>query len=154
MESRCNWSASPHLLSSKVWGEAYGNSSQTITALENPGLSASILEHQMHFSDAISPHHFVNHPQYFTSTSIRDRLPPAKDKPFFYVGVYALIGFTTVVVSICSAATQYTGALRASRNLFKRLLTSVVHATMRWMDVTPAGRMLNRFSKVFIILAT
>ncbi len=54
----------------------------------------SILEHQMHFSDAISPHHFVNHPQYFTSTGIRDRLPPAKDKPFFYVGVYALIGFT------------------------------------------------------------
>jgi len=42
---------------------------------------------------------------------------------------------------------QYTGALRASRVLFKQLLVSVVRATMRWHDTTPQGRMLNRFSK-------
>jgi len=48
-------------------------------------------------------------------------------------------------VSLCSAAAQYTGALRASRLLFKQLLVSVVRATFRFHDTTPLGRMLNRF---------
>jgi ABC-type multidrug transport system fused ATPase/permease subunit len=75
-------------------------------------------------------------------------LPSAREHPLFYVGVYAAIGLSTALVSVLSTATQYTGALRASRILFKRLLASVVRATMRWHDTTPAGRMLNRFSKV------
>lgn len=133
----------------QVWGEAYGNGTQNSVSLGNLGFSSSIVEQQAYLSDAITPHHFVNHPPQFSTVGIRDRLPPAQENPFFYVIVYALIGLTTVVVSVCSVATQYTGALRASKNLFKRLLVSVVHATMRWQDVTPAGRMLNRFSKVW-----
>ncbi|KAG6914945.1 hypothetical protein DXG01_014339 [Tephrocybe rancida] len=42
---------------------------------------------------------------------------------------------------------QYTGALRASRILFKQLLVTVVRATFRFHDTTPQGRMLNRFGK-------
>ena len=64
-----------------------------------------------------------------------------------YVGVYALIGVVTVIVSISSSAMTYSGALYASRKLFKGLLSSVMHATMRWFDVTPTGRILNRFQK-------
>ncbi|KAF7342473.1 ABC bile acid [Mycena venus] len=62
--------------------------------------------------------------------------PSAIDHPLFYVGVYAGIGLTTAF---------YTGALRASRLLFKQLLVSVVRATFRFHDTTPLGRMLNRF---------
>lgn len=59
---------------------------------------------------------------------------------------------------------QCIAALGASRSLFSRLLTRVVHATMHWHDITPSGkslshlgsasqtlilsgRLLNRFSK-------
>ncbi|KAG6881440.1 hypothetical protein C0995_001885, partial [Termitomyces sp. Mi166 len=42
---------------------------------------------------------------------------------------------------------QYTGALRASRILFRRLLETVVRATFRFHDTTPQGRLLNRFGK-------
>jgi ABC-type multidrug transport system fused ATPase/permease subunit len=66
----------------------------------------------------------------------------------FYVAVYALIGLGTVSVTVLSSIAQYTGALKASRKLFKQLLVGVVRATFRWHDVTPQGRMLNRFSKV------
>jgi hypothetical protein len=45
--------------------------------------------------------------------------PSAIDHPLFYVGVYAAIGLTTAFVSLCSVAAQYTGALRASRKLFR-----------------------------------
>lgn len=66
-------------------------------------------------------------------------LPSAKEHPLFYIAVYAGIGFLTALVSILSVVTQYTGALRASRVLFRKLLETVVRATMRWHDTTPQG---------------
>lgn len=71
-------------------------------------------------------------------------LPPAQTHPYFYVGVYAAITLSTGLINICGAIVQYTGALRASRVLFDRLLRSVVLATMRWHDVTPQGEVLFR----------
>ena len=72
--------------------------------------------------------------------------PSAQDHPFFYVGIYALISLGGAFVNILAAIAQYTGALRASRILFKRLLVAVVRATMRWHDVTPQGMLLVRSS--------
>lgn len=63
------------------------------------------------------------------------------------MGVYALIGLITVILSVLASLLQYIGAIRASRKLFRQLLNSIVHATMRWHDTTPTGRILNRFSK-------
>ncbi|KAF7329698.1 hypothetical protein MKEN_00233000 [Mycena kentingensis (nom. inval.)] len=67
--------------------------------------------------------------------------------PLFYVGVYASILCASAIVSVVSSAVQITGALRASRVLFKSLLTTVVRATFRFHDTTPQGRILNRFGK-------
>ena len=107
-----------------------------------------------------APYYHVQAPQkllWFT-------LPDANEDPLFYVGIYGAIGLATAAVGITSTAVQYTGALRASRLIFKQLLEGVVRATMRWHDVTPQGerdivdivdrlmkgeigRMLNRFGK-------
>ncbi|KAF9255059.1 multidrug resistance-associated ABC transporter [Marasmius fiardii PR-910] len=73
--------------------------------------------------------------------------PSAHEHPLFYVGIYAAIGLGNVLVNLCSVVAQYTGALRASRALFKQLLEKVVRATFRFHDTTPQGRMLNRFGK-------
>ena len=45
--------------------------------------------------------------------------PKATERPLFYVGVYAAIGMGGVLANILSVSAQYTGALRASRILFK-----------------------------------
>ncbi len=82
-------------------------------------------------------------------TVVNFTFPPAKEHPYFYIGVYAAISLAAGLVNITGVMTQYTGALRASRILFDKLLRTVVRATMRWHDVTPQGRMLNRFSKVW-----
>ena len=66
--------------------------------------------------------------------------PDARDQPFFYVKVYAVIGSVTVFLSVGSTIMQCVAALAASRSLFSRLLRSVVHATMHWCDVTPSGK--------------
>ncbi|KIJ64255.1 hypothetical protein HYDPIDRAFT_91004 [Hydnomerulius pinastri MD-312] len=73
--------------------------------------------------------------------------PDANEHPLFYVGVYGLLGFFFAIVSVLSTSVRYSGALRASRSIFQNLLHNVAHATMRWHDVTPQGRMLNRFGK-------
>ncbi len=39
------------------------------------------------------------------------------------------------------------GVLRASRSIYLRLLTNVMHSPMTFFDTTPVGRILNRFSK-------
>ena len=66
------------------------------------------------------------------------------EHPLFYVGVYSAIGVAGGLASIASYNAQYTGALRASRRLFKELLVAVVHATMRWHDTTPQGLVFYR----------
>lgn len=50
-----------------------------------------------------------------------------------------VIAALTAIASVVAVVTQYTGALRASRIMFKQLLVGVVRATMRWHDVTPQG---------------
>lgn len=47
--------------------------------------------------------------------------PNAVEHPFFYVGIYSAIGLASVFVSLSSVVAQYTGALRASRTLFKSI---------------------------------
>lgn len=66
-------------------------------------------------------------------------LPDANKHPLFYIGVYAALGLGSALVGVLSAIVQYTGALRASKVLFVRLLVTVVRATMRWHDTTPQG---------------
>ena len=57
----------------------------------------------------------------------------------FYVGIFAAISFSVAFVFVAAVLVRFTGSLRASRVLFERLLDQVVHATMRWHDITPQG---------------
>lgn len=66
-------------------------------------------------------------------------LPSAKEHPLFYIGIYSALGLGSAFLGVLAAIVQFTGALRASRVLFKQLLVSVVRATMRWHDTTPQG---------------
>ena len=75
-------------------------------------------------------------------------LPPADKHPMFYVAVFAAIGISGGLILLLTLIVQYVAALKASKKMFKQLLDTVVHATMRWFDTTPQGRLLNRFSKV------
>ncbi|TDL21671.1 multidrug resistance-associated ABC transporter [Rickenella mellea] len=130
-----------------VWGEAYGNTTEVTSN------SYVISAFATHDQDILYPFSAASaqslpHPHRIAdATKFPGKLPSAQDHPLFYVGVYALIGMATAIVRLISSITQFVGALRASRKLFRQLLTAVMRATMRWHDVTPTGRMLNRFSK-------
>ncbi|KAF7299119.1 ABC bile acid [Mycena indigotica] len=136
----------------KTWGSAYEHNSTVPQVNEN--------------FPYLVMHHFDRAPTFShvaVKTGFEDvKWPNAANHPLFYVGIYAAICLATAFMTLCSIATQFTGALRASRILFKQLLFSVVRATFRYTfsyrgsgfppdrelrfhDTTPVGRMLNRF---------
>ncbi|QRW13623.1 ABC transporter transmembrane region [Ceratobasidium sp. AG-Ba] len=133
----------------KAWGEAYNirNSSSlhTHALAATYSLSHSIGEEQ----HAFGAHHHVT--AFFTQVSAAETLewemPSARAHPFFYVAVYAAIVFAAAVMATVNSTVQFNASLRASRRLFDALLNSIVYSPIRYFDVTPAGRILNRMSR-------
>ena len=133
----------------KIWGGAYGEGSTV--PMEHFSYSYRAYAESQHvLDDGLAHFHHTTamHAPTLPFTTMEIKFPPAQEHPYFYIGIYAAISLSTGLVNILGVITQYTGALRASRILFDKLLKTVVRATMRWHDVTPQGRMLNRFSKV------
>ena len=101
----------------------------------------------LHYLNPAAHHHALTHTN--ISFVTQDfKLPSADKHPMFYVGIFAAIGIGGGLVLLLTLVVQYVAALRASKKMFRQLLDAVVHATMRWFDTTPQGRLLNRFSKV------
>ncbi|CAG8886463.1 unnamed protein product [Penicillium nalgiovense] len=65
----------------------------------------------------------------------------------YYLGVYALLGFLYIAISLSREAVLFWGSLHASWKIHDRLLNAVMHAKFRFFDSTPLGQLMNRFSK-------
>lgn len=65
----------------------------------------------------------------------------------YYLGVYALLGFLYIAISLSREAVLFWGSLHASWKIHDRLLKAVMHAKFRFFDSTPLGQLMNRFSK-------
>ncbi|KAI0649819.1 multidrug resistance-associated ABC transporter [Trametes meyenii] len=128
----------------KIWGEAYEHGNESPKFHTPPSPDPYVLQYPI-FNGA-SPLLFSRNATLPLNTTAVT-LPAAQEHPYFYIGIYAAITLATGLVNIIGVITQYTGALRASRILFDKLIRNVVHATMRWHDTTPHGRILNRFGK-------
>ncbi|KAH7104662.1 multidrug resistance-associated ABC transporter [Auriculariales sp. MPI-PUGE-AT-0066] len=122
----------------KTWGEAYEG--------EDSGLSA----HAAWISSAQSEHLSASGAQLllqpFNEVSVAT-LPRANVHPMFYVAVFAAITLGNSFLTVLLGAVQLVGSYLAGKRLFRRLTIAVVRAPFRWHDVTPSGRLLNRFSK-------
>ncbi|KAJ7695669.1 hypothetical protein B0H17DRAFT_1158809 [Mycena rosella] len=101
----------------KIWGEAYGDTAGGVYTYLSLGGDLSGLRFSPDFSSS--------------------GWPSAVQRYLFYVGIYAAIGFFGIAVHLLSVAMEHTGALTASRKLYRRLLESVVRATFRFHDTTP-----------------
>ncbi|KAJ3988444.1 P-loop containing nucleoside triphosphate hydrolase protein [Lentinula detonsa] len=91
------------------------------------------------------------HPALAMITNIKVKYPwsnfPSPDdnvKPWLLVYFYiSMAGAFCVLFYI---ALGYYASLQASRSLFLELMNSLVRASSRWLDTTPIGRILNRFT--------
>ncbi|XP_077991202.1 ATP-binding cassette sub-family C member 10-like [Glandiceps talaboti] len=64
----------------------------------------------------------------------------------FYLTVYGSIAVVNSICTFCRAFLFAYGGICAARILHKRLLSSILKAPVVFFDVTPIGRIINRFS--------
>ncbi|KAF9490898.1 multidrug resistance-associated ABC transporter [Pleurotus eryngii] len=126
-----------------IWGAAYPKLAPSAFLYK----SFYAPHHELPTDGQVPLHSYYSNPKGSPQWTPTYALPSASEHPMFYVGIYAAIGIANALASVLSVIAQYTGALRASRILFKKLLETVVRATFRFHDTTPQGRMLNRFGK-------
>lgn len=67
----------------------------------------------------------------------------------FYLSIYVGISIMVCILGTLRYILVFLGAIRASRTLFDRLTYAVLRAPLRWLDITPVGRILNRFTADF-----
>lgn len=112
----------------KTWGEAYGDDANASVSYALESLFSS---NQQISLDGMNPIHVHANPHHLLfAQKLGVQLPSAYKHPLFYVGIYAAIGVGNALVEILGIIAQYTGALRASRRLFRRLLETVVRCSI------------------------
>ena len=84
---------------------------------------------------------------------------PMRDNPYetqtsnddvsFYLGIYVGLSVVICIFGTLRYYFVYMGSLRASKKLFENLTYAVLRAPLRWLDTTPVGRTLNRFTADF-----
>ena len=65
---------------------------------------------------------------------------------------YVAISLANSFVSTFAYFYIFCGSIKPSRNLFTRMLHTVLHAPLRWHDTVPLGRILHRFAADFSIV--
>ncbi|KAM3834515.1 ATP-binding cassette sub-family C member 5 isoform 4-T4 [Vipera latastei] len=72
-----------------------------------------------------------------------------KDNPHmrYYAGIYALSMGVMLILKAIRGIVFVKGTLRASSRLHDELFRRILRSPMKFFDTTPAGRILNRFSK-------
>lgn len=63
------------------------------------------------------------------------------------IWVYCAITVATIVITLVRSFSFFSVCMRASISLHDRMFRSITHATMRFFNTNPSGRILNRFSK-------
>ncbi|XP_022166683.1 probable multidrug resistance-associated protein lethal(2)03659 [Myzus persicae] len=61
--------------------------------------------------------------------------------------VFAMLTFLIIISALVQSTLQVYVCTKASMNLYNRMFSSITRATMTFLNKTPSGRILNRFSK-------
>ena len=81
-----------------------------------------------------------------TAAAINSGEPLSNGETTQYVGVYAAFGVSSVFALAFRGYALAQHRLRASKRLHDNLVDSILHTPISFFDVTPTGRVLNRFA--------
>uniref|UniRef100_A0A8C7J4M0 Multidrug resistance-associated protein 4 n=1 Tax=Oncorhynchus kisutch TaxID=8019 RepID=A0A8C7J4M0_ONCKI len=65
----------------------------------------------------------------------------------FYVGIYAGLTLASVIFGFAKSLVMFNVLVKAAQSLHNRMFNSILRTPVRFFDVNPIGRILNRFSK-------
>lgn len=66
-----------------------------------------------------------------------------------YLGVYMAFAVLTSLISTAKHYVLFSGSIVASKHLFMKLNSAILHAPLQWLDTVPVGRILNRMTSDF-----
>ncbi|KAF8310652.1 P-loop containing nucleoside triphosphate hydrolase protein, partial [Clavulina sp. PMI_390] len=78
---------------------------------------------------------------------IYDILPPEQVNVPFYLGIYSLCVLTASAVFTTSQLIWIGAMVRSARSIHERLASAILSTTFRFLDKTPVGRIVQRFTK-------
>lgn len=81
-----------------------------------------------------------------TVKASQSKIPFTESKTFEFLGIYALLGISSVFFIAARGALLAFHRCRACRVLHSDLMASILRAPIRFFDITPTGRILNRFA--------
>ncbi|KAJ2655216.1 hypothetical protein IWW48_005649 [Coemansia sp. RSA 1200] len=116
-----------------------------VASVKNPGSGSNVLDSVL--SSSTSSDSFV-----FSSGYAGGIATSSYHSSVYWLGVYTLLGFINVVWSAVMWYSMFTGRLEMARKLHRQLMRAVVHAVPRFHESTPAGRIINRFSRDIAII--
>ena len=70
----------------------------------------------------------------------------------FYIGIYVLFSFSSMITTFLSSIILFMICLNASKKLHNAAAKNILHVPMSYIDTTPIGTIINRFSKDIDIL--
>ncbi|PPQ73485.1 hypothetical protein CVT26_010187 [Gymnopilus dilepis] len=73
-----------------------------------------------------------------------DNHNPEDVKVLFYLSIYSSLLVASVVTYAVATTTYIYGTMRASRKINAQLVESILGSTLRWLDETPAARIITR----------
>ncbi len=65
----------------------------------------------------------------------------------FYMGIYAALGIAQTIATFLMGATTGFLSFYACKNLHRSAIKRLIYAPLAWLDITPAGRIMNRMGK-------
>jgi len=75
-----------------------------------------------------------------------EKRPSSEVDVTYYLTVYNLFMVGNIIVYSISFTVYLFGSIRASRRIHDKLVTSILGTTLRWLDMTPVGRIISRFT--------
>ena len=87
-----------------------------------------------------------------TGLNGRVNLITAESVLWAYVSVYLGLSILICFLFAVKFFSVLAGSIKASRVLFEDFSNAVFHAPLRWLDTTPTGRILNRFTADFNVI--
>ncbi|KAJ7172815.1 hypothetical protein C8R43DRAFT_1208856 [Mycena crocata] len=78
--------------------------------------------------------------------SLYETSPPGSVSVSYHLGVYGLITVFDIVCHSYADIIFAYAVLRASRGIHRKLIESILGTTLRWLDITPASRVIARFT--------
>jgi ABC-type multidrug transport system fused ATPase/permease subunit len=68
---------------------------------------------------------------------------------WYYLGIYVAWSLAACFIGALRYFLVFVASIRASKDLFEKLLHAILRAPLRWLDTVPVGRVLNRFTSDF-----